>query len=163
MRPIGEERRYRWGEGTMSNITQWFTLRWLAVLATTVLGALFVAGCGPDSGTGGNNCTVSSVTVNASPSGVAANAMSTLTATVSESSSCSNAVTWTASPAGGTLVSSGDTATFTAPTAGTYTITATSSADTSKSGSTAVTVAATVACGAPNGIVVNHPGNISAD
>jgi len=134
----------------MSNITQWFTLRWLAALATTVLGALFVAGCGPDSGTGGNNCTVSSVTVNASPSGVAANAMSTLTATVSESSSCSNAVTWTASPAGGTLVSSGDTATFTAPTAGTYTITATSSADTSKSGSTAVTVAATVACGAPN-------------
>ena len=148
----------------MLRLGRWFLARWIVLLAPTVFGALLVAACGPDNGSGGNNdCTVTGVTVNASASSVAANATSTLSATVNASSSCSNAVTWSSSPAGGTLVPNGSTATFTAPTAGTYTVTARSTADPSKTGSTAVTVVATVACGTPNGIVVNHPGNISAD
>jgi hypothetical protein len=150
----------------MLRIGRWLLARWIVLLAPTVLGALLVAACGgggSSGGGGGNNCTVTGVTVAASQGTVAANATTTLTATVNASSSCSNAVTWSASPAGGTLVANGSSATFTAPTAGTYTITATSTADSSKTGSTPVTVTATVACGTPNGIVVNHPANISAD
>src|SRR5215471_14818145 len=119
----------RWEERTMLRIGRWFLARWIVLLAPTVLGAFIVAACGgggSNGGGGGNNCSVTGVTVAASQGTVAANAMTTLTATVNASSSCSNAVTWTVSPAGGTLVANGSTATFTAPSAGTYTITATS-------------------------------------
>src|SRR5262249_61415319 len=69
-----------------------------------------------------------------------------------------------ASPSGGTLTPSGSSATFTSGTAGTYTITAVSTEDPSKTGSANVTVTqAAVACGTPNGTVVTHSANISAD
>jgi hypothetical protein len=128
----------------------------------TLFGGLLFASCG-SSGGGGDTCVVSGVTVSASPSSVAANTSTTLTATVNASSSCSTAVTWSASPTGGTLTPNGLTATFTAANPGSYTITATSTVDPSKSGSTGVTVAATVACGDPNGTVVTHSTNISAN
>jgi hypothetical protein len=105
---------------------------------------------------------VTGVTVTANPASVAASANTTLTATVNASAACSGAVTWSASPGGGTLTPSGATATFAAATPGTYTVTATSSADASKSGSANVTVTGAVACGLPNGSVVTHSANIGA-
>jgi hypothetical protein len=138
---------------------------WRVLLSSAVLGAGLLSSCGSSGGNGGNgNCTVSAVAVAASPTSIATSASSTVTATVTASgSSCSRGVSWTASPSGGTLTPSGLTATFTAGTAGAYTITATSTDDPSKSGSAGVTVAAAVACGTPNGTVVTHSANISAD
>ncbi|HEY1417323.1 MAG TPA: hypothetical protein VGF41_05435, partial [Myxococcaceae bacterium] len=138
---------------------------WRVLLSSAVLGGAMLSSCGSSGGNGGNgSCTVSAVAVGASSTSIAASASSTLTATVTASgSSCSKGVTWSASPSGGTLTPSGLTATFTSGTAGTYTITAVSSDDPSKSGSATVTVAAAVACGNPNGTVVTHSANISAD
>ena len=107
-------------------------------------------------------CTVTGVAVSASPASVATGAVSNLTATVSGSAGCPTGVTWSASPAGGTLTPSGTTATFSAPTAGTFTITATSVADPGQSGSTTVTVTGAAGCVAPNGTVVTHTSNINA-
>lgn len=139
---------------------------WRVLVSSAVLAWAFLAGCGSSGGNGGNNnnCSVSAVSVAASSTSIASGASSTLTATVNATgSSCSKGVTWNASPSGGTLTPSGLTATFTSATAGTFTITATSSDDPSKSGSANVTVAAAVACGTPNGTVVTHSTNISAD
>ena len=110
----------------------------------------------------GTTCSVSAVTVNASPASVTAGAVSNLTATVTSSGPCSGAVSWSASPSGGTLSASGNTATFSAGTPGTYTITASSVADPSRSGSATVTVTAAATCGPPSGTVVTHPANITA-
>src|SRR5262249_42221958 len=57
----------------------------------------------------------------------------------------------------------GMTASFTAATPGNYTITATSSADATKSGSASVTVNGVVACGTPNGTMVTHSANVGAN
>jgi hypothetical protein len=108
-------------------------------------------------------CTVTGVTVAANPSAINSGATATLTATLAASESCAPGVSWSAAPAGGTLTPSGATATFTAATPGSYTITATSAADPTKSGSAMVTVTAPgVACGQPNGTVVTHAANVAA-
>jgi hypothetical protein len=93
--------------------------------------------------TPGPTCTISSVGVSAASGTVAPNTATTLTATVTQaagSSSCTGGVTWSVSPAGGTLSPSELTASFSAPTAGTYTVTATSTDDPSKSGTAQLTV-----------------------
>jgi hypothetical protein len=127
----------------------------------------FLAACGSDSGTTGGttSCVVGGVSVSASPSAITTTTSSSLTATMSASSSCTGGVTWTASPTGGTLTTSGLGATFSATTPGTYTLTATSVADPSRSGSAIVTVTASTAaaCGAANGTLTNHTSNITAD
>jgi hypothetical protein len=95
---------------------------------------------------------------------MAAGATTTLTATVDASTSCAGGVTWSATPAGGTLTPSGLTATFTTTAAGDYTVRATSSDDATKSGTAAVTVTPAVpACGEPNGTVVTHSTNVTAN
>jgi len=139
--------------------------RWLALFTSTVLAVVVLSSCGGGGGTGGgggNTCTVTGVTVSANPSTMTTGATSTFTATVNANASCSGAVTWSATPAGGTLTPSGNTATFMSTTPGTYSVTASSSADATKTGSASVTVTGTVACGTPNGTVVNHAANITA-
>lgn len=147
-----------------------FLARRLALSVSTAIAAAVLASCGGggDAGGGGGNpnpaqCTVTGVTVAANPGSIAPNANTTLTATVNASATCSGAVTWSVAPAGGTLTAGGTTATFVAATPGTYTVTATSSADATKAGSAAVTVTGPVACGLPNGTVVTHSANVAAN
>lgn len=85
-------------------------------------------------------CTVNTVAVSASPTSMNAGATTTLTATVNANSACSGGVNWSATPASGTLTPNALTAIFTAVTAGTFTIRATSTDDATKSGSATVTV-----------------------
>src|SRR5215468_4454568 len=119
-----------------------------------------VAACGGGGGGGGSTCMVTGVSVAANPQALMGRQTTTLTATVTEQGTgCQGGVTWGATPSGGTLTPSGVTATFGAP-AGTYTVTATSRDDASRSGSATVTVAA---CGVPNGTVVTHTGAIGAN
>jgi hypothetical protein len=133
--------------------------------------ALLSSGCGSggtaDDPPGPPNppaCTVTGVTVSASPATVNAGAPSTLTAALNASASCGAGLTWSAAPAGGMLTPSGATAAFTATTPGTYTVTATSTADPTRSGTATVTVTAPgVACGQPNGTVVTHAANVAAN
>ncbi len=88
--------------------------------------------------TGTGAPTISSVGVACSPSTIAINATSQCTATVKGTGSFSSTVTWTAS--GGTIDSSG---LLTAPgSAGSVKVTATSTQDTTKSGSATITVQA---------------------
>jgi hypothetical protein len=88
-------------------------------------------------------CTVAGVTVAATPSTFAAGGASSLTATLDATAACPTGLTWSVSPpTGGTLTPSGATASFASSTPGTYTITATSVADTGKSGSATITVTA---------------------
>ncbi len=116
-------------------------------------------GCSSSDG----SCSVNAVNVTASPSSVSTTDPSTLTAAVATTGTCSLAVTWSATPTGGgNLVPAGNTATFSAPAAGSYSITATSTADPSKSGSATVTVTAAAVCGTPNGTVVTHTSDINA-
>ncbi len=110
----------------------------------------------------GTTCVVTGVSVAASPSTVAAGATASLTATVSSSGPCSGGVSWSASPSGGTLVPSGNSATFSAAAPGTYTVTATSVADPSRAGSATVSVTGATSCGPPTGAVVTHTANIGA-
>jgi hypothetical protein len=110
---------------------------------------------------GAATCAVSGVSVSASPPSVTSGTASSLTATVDGTTGCPTGVTWSASPAGGTLTTSGNTATFSAPAAGTYTITATSVADPTRSGSVTVTVTGAAGCAAPSGTVVTHTANIT--
>ncbi len=124
------------------------------------------SGCasGDTTSSGPPPCTVSGVTVAANPATMNTGATSTLTATVNASATCAGGVSWAATPSGGTLTANGVTATFTAATPGAYTISATSTADPTKSGSALVTVTTpTVACGTANGTVTTHSSNISAD
>src|SRR5882724_1404895 len=128
--------------------------------AATVL-LLSACGTSPPNGPG---CTVSGVALNANPSSINTAATTTLTATVTASSACGGAVTWSATPAGGTLTPTGLTATFAAPAAGPYTITATSTDDATKTGTATVTVTlAAPPCGQPNGTITTHSANIAAD
>jgi hypothetical protein len=83
-----------------------------------------------------NTSTIASVAVTCNPSTIGLSATSHCNATVQGTGSYSTAVTWSASV--GTISASG---LFTAPsTAGSVTVTATSSQDTTKSGTTTVTV-----------------------
>ena len=80
--------------------------------------------------------TITSVSITCSPATVAVNATSQCNATVQGTGSYSSAVTWSAS--GGNITPSG---LFTAPAAaGTVTVTATSTQDTTKAGTAAITV-----------------------
>jgi hypothetical protein len=123
------------------------------------------AGCGTGS-TGSApstpTCTVNGVTVAANPTTMNTGATSTLTATLNATSSCSGGVAWSATPAGGTLTPSGLTASFTAVAAGAYTISATSTADPTKSGAATVTVTPVVVpCGQSSGALVTHSADIA--
>ena len=111
---------------------------------------------------GGTSCAVTGVSVTANPSTVTTGATSSLTASVSFSGPCSQALSWSVSPSGGTLVPSGNSATFSAAATGRYTITATSVADPSRSGSATVTVTGAASCGPPTGAVVTHSANVTA-
>jgi hypothetical protein len=133
--------------------------RGFLLLAVTAAASGCSSGGGPDGGTG---CTVTGVAVAANPNSINTADTSTLTATLSTTGSCSGGVTWSATPTGGTLTPSGTTATFGSTTPGSYTITATSTVDTSKSGSANVNVTAAVTCGSANGTVVTHSANITA-
>ena len=109
-------------------------------------------------------CTIGGVTVAAVPSAMNTGATSNLTATVNASGPCATGVVWSVTPAGGMLTPGGATATFVAAAPGTYTITATSAADPTRSGTATVTVSAPAAsCGQPNGTVVSHAADVAAD
>jgi len=139
----------------------WRKLLGATVAAMTVL--LVGCGSGGSDTSGTPTCTVSGVTVAANPATVNTGTASTLTASVNATASCGGSVAWSATPAGGTLTPSGLTATFTAGTAGAYTIVATSTDDQSKSGTATVTVTvAAPPCGQASGSVVTHSGNVTA-
>lgn len=147
-------------------IMTFLTRSTIAVLPPCIAAAvtlLLLSGC--DAGSPNPpTCTVSGVTVSASSSTVGVGETVTLTATVSGSTACGGGVTWTVTPAGGTLTPNGLTATFSAAVAGTYTIQATSTDDPTRSGSATATVTtSTVACGQPNGAVITHSANVSAN
>jgi len=132
---------------------------WAATAVTVLL--LWACGSSPPNGPA---CRVTGVSVSANPSTVNTGATTALTATVTASSACGGGVTWSATPAGGTLTPTGLTATFAAPTAGGYTIKATSTDDVTKSGTATVTVTPSAPpCGQANGTVVTHSTNIAAD
>src|SRR5262249_24241922 len=133
--------------------------RWVAAFATVLL----VGAC-PSSPPNGPGCTVTGVAVNANPSSINTGTPTTATATLTASSACNGGVTWSATPAGGTLTPNGLTATFTAAAPGTYTLKATSTDDPTKSGTATVTVTqAAPPCGQANGTNTNHTTNTSAD
>jgi len=132
--------------------------RWSLALAA------LAAACGGGSNDGNSQCKVSGVSVVANPASVPTGEAASLTATVTSTGTCSGGVTWSVNPTTGILTASGATATFTSSTAGSYTIKAKSNDDAAKSGSAAVQVTQAAAqCGTPNGTVVTHTANISAD
>jgi len=111
------------------------------LLDALIVCVILITGTACGSGASGSqpppiSSSISSVSVVCMPSAVATNATSQCKAAVQGTGSYSSAVTWSAS--GGTINASG---LFTAPaTAGTVTVTATSTQDTTKSGTAAVTV-----------------------
>jgi hypothetical protein len=132
--------------------------------AAAALAVLFQWACGS-----GNTpstpptCAVNGVTVSANPTTVNTGVTATLLATVTAGSSCTGGVTWSATPAGGTLTPNGLTATFSAAAAGTYTVRATSTDDPTRSGTATLTVTASAPpCGQPDGTVVTHTANVGA-
>jgi Domain of unknown function (DUF1929) len=88
--------------------------------------------------------TITAVTLSANPPQVIVNQVAQLQITVSGSGAFSNAVSFSSSPAGGNISTGGNGPVFTSSTPGTYTITATSSADPSKFANTNVTVATSI-------------------
>src|ERR1035437_972437 len=107
-------------------------------LLLVVSGVLWMAACGSSNG-GGGSSSITSVTVSCSPSTIMFGQTSQCSATVMGTGNFSSGVTWTASA--GTISASGS---FTPPSGGAttlqVTITATSTQDTSKSGTATVTV-----------------------
>ena len=141
-------------------VSRWSKLG-LAVLSLAVsLGCGGSGGGGGPDGGNGNACTITGVSVVASAPSVNPNQGDLVAATVASIGSCTGAVTWSASPGGGTLTPSGSTAMFTSATPGTYTLTAKSNEDATKSGSASVIVKPP--CGTANGTVVTHTTNITA-
>jgi hypothetical protein len=100
--------------------------------------------------------------VAANPSSIVAGSTSTLTASVSSSGLCSGSVSWTVAPSGGSLSPNGNTAVFGSATQGTFTITAISVDDPTRSGSVTVTVTGAASCAPANGTVVTHGTSIGA-
>jgi hypothetical protein len=141
--------------------------RSILVLGTSLI--VLGAACGTSGGggqpdAGGALCTVSGVSLSGSSANIAPGGTVTLTATVNKTGSfCNGGVTWLVVPSSSGLTPSGTMATFTTATPGPYTITAISNDDTSQRPSFQVTVAAPAACGTPNGTVVTHSSNITAD
>jgi hypothetical protein len=137
---------------------------WSIATAVTVL---LQGSCGGDGTTPSTNpptCTVSGVTVSGTPTTVNAGVTATLTAALTASAACTGRVTWSATPAGGTLTANGLTAIFAATAPGTYTITATSSDDPTKSGAATLTVTAGAPpCGTASGTTVTHSANVAAN
>jgi len=124
--------------------------------------ALALWGCGGSGGGGGSTtCQVSAVAVTASATSVSPGQKTNLSASVTSTGTCAGGVSWGASPSGGQLTTSGLTATFSATEAQNYTLTATSTDDTTKSGSVVVGVKS--ACGTANGTVVTHNSDVTAD
>ncbi len=127
------------------------------------------SGCGTSGGggqpdAGGALCTVSGVSVSGSSANVAPGATVNLTASVNKTGSfCNGSVTWLVVPSNSGLTPSGLTATFTTATPGSYAITAISNDDTNQRATFQVTVTAPNSCGTPNGTVVTHSSNITAD
>jgi len=115
-------------------------------------------------GTGGSSNSSSSgnsagVTVTISPSATSISAGGTQTFTATVSGSSNTAVTWQASA--GTISANGNSATYTSPTlAGSYTVSATSVADTSKSATAGVTAVSgsTTSC---NGFAVGQGASLN--
>lgn len=112
---------------------------WACHAVAPFLVFMMLAACGGganSASSGGSSSSIASVTPACAPAAVATNATAQCTVAVKGSGSYSSAVAWSASS--GTVSSSG---VFTAPaTAGSTTVTATSTQDPSKSGSTSVTV-----------------------
>jgi hypothetical protein len=98
-----------------------------------------LSGCAGAINGGGSNSspTISGVSVSCSPAAIQMGQTSQCAATVSGTGSYSSAITWSAS--GGTITSTG---VFTPSGAGTATITATSTEDTTKTGSSSVVISA---------------------
>lgn len=115
-------------------------------LLSLIASVLWMVGCGSSSG-GGGSSSITSVTVTCSPTTILFGQTSQCSATVMGTGNFSSGVTWTASA--GSISSSG---LFTAPSSGNASlmvvITATSTQDTSKSGTATVTVN-------PSGLVSN--------
>jgi len=128
------------------------------LLAFSILGSLCIAGCG---GGGGNqntpqvSPTITSVSIACTPASILTGQTSQCSATVSGTGAYSTAVTWSATD--GTINSAG---VFTPAASGTATIAATSTQDSTKSGTTSVTVAVpanpvpTVTMLSPNSLTV---------
>lgn len=109
-------------------------------------------------------CTIASVGVSAAAATLNAGTATTLTATVGASTSCTGNVSWSVSPSGATLTPSGLTASFTAAAPGTFTVTATSGDDPTKSGSATLTVtAAPPPCGQATSPTFTHSTNVTAN
>lgn len=85
-------------------------------------------------------CVVSGVNLQADATDVNQGQTVNLNATLNNTGACNTAVTWKASPGGGTLTPNGNTASFASSTPGTYTITATSLQNPQKSGNATITV-----------------------
>lgn len=108
-----------------------------------VLGALFaLSACTKPSSTAPPRCTVTGVSVSASPNPIIGGASSTLTASVdSFGPACANAVTWSLATGfrdASVIATSDTTATFTATVANSYAVVATSQDDPNKSGTVTV-------------------------
>src|SRR5262249_19172814 len=134
-----------------------------AAAMRAAIGLILLGACGGGDTTQNQPCEVTGVAVAPPSASVSTGETVDLTATVTSSGSCAGGVSWSASPSGGTPTPNGTHATFSASAADTYTVSATSSDDASRSGSAAVTVTAPVACGTPNGTVVDHTRDIIAD
>lgn len=115
-------------------------MRSLAI-AFGIFASFAVVGCGGNAGSMSNSqpqpSTITSVAVSCTPSSMQTSQSSTCSATVSGTGSYSTAVNWSAT--GGTITAGG---VFSATSAGTATVTATSAQDPSKSGSTNLSVSA---------------------
>jgi hypothetical protein len=126
-----------------------------AAVATLILTACGSAGSSNVSSSGGGN----SVSVSVSPSATSISAGGSQTFTASVSGTSNTGVTWQASA--GTISGTGNSASYTAPTlAGTYTVSATSVADGSKS-STATVTAVTGSTTSCNGFAVGQEASLN--
>jgi hypothetical protein len=135
----------------------------LARVAAVATICVLFSGCPDDSPTDNTTCTVSGVTVVSNRPSVTVGETATINATVGTSDGCGGGVRWSVTPVWGMLTTNGATTAFKATAAGDYTIRATSTDDSTKSGTTTITVtASTSACGQPSGSVVTHVANIAA-
>jgi len=145
-------------------------------LMRLVLGAGLMAlgACGSGNGGGGgspdagnqNVCTIEGVSITALVTNVSAGTEVDLGVNVKQgpnASGCNGGVTWASNPAGAITGTQPGGAKFQTSTPGTYTVTATSTDDHTKLASVQITVRPPSNCGTPNGTVVNHSGNITAD
>ena len=125
-------------------------------------GMMVLDACG---GGGGGKCTIEGVSVSASATAVPASQQVDLGANVKQgpgATGCNGGVTWSTNPAGAITGTQQLAAKFATANPGTYTVTATSIDDPTKSGSVQISVQAPSSCGTPNGTVVTHSGNITA-